>query len=260
MQIVLIGAGRLSTNLAPALIAAGHEVVQVYSRTKEAATVLADKVNAQAVTSLTAIAVTADIYIFSVTDTALPTLIAQMPKLNSKAICLHTAGSMPLSVFNGSTEKYGVFYPMQTFSKERPVDFKQIPVFIEASDEGTFTITRQLAESISNRVIELSSEDRKYLHLAAVYASNFANHCYELSAEILQCHKLPFDVMLPLIDETAAKVHQLSPLQAQTGPAVRYDQNVMNAQKKLLYDQPRLARIYEEMSESIHCAIKNNLS
>lgn len=260
MQIVLIGAGRLSTNLAPALYAAGHEVLQVYSRTKEAATVLANKVKAQAVTSLTDIVVTADIYIFSVTDTALSTLIAQMPKLNSKAICLHTAGSMPLSVFDGYVERYGVFYPMQTFSKERPVDFKQIPVFIEACEEGTLAVTRKLAESISNRVIDLSSEDRKHLHLAAVFASNFTNHCYELSSEILQRHGLPFDVMLPLIDETAAKVHQLSPLQAQTGPAVRYDQNVMKAQKELLNDQPRLARIYEEMSESIHCAINNNPS
>lgn len=109
-----------------------------------------------------------------------------------------------------------------------------------------------MGESISNRVYELSTEDRKYLHLAAVFACNFVNHCYTLSSNILSAHHIPFDVMLPLIDETAAKVHDLTPFEAQTGPAVRFDENVIRAQAALLKNNPLTKDIYERMSMSIH--------
>ena len=158
---------------------------------------------------------------------------------------LHTAGSMPLSIFEGYTENGGVFYPMQTFSMEREVDFKEIPLFIE----GKSPQIRQLAESISNHVYELSTADRKYLHLAAVFACNFTNHCYTLAAEVLEKKGLPFDVMLPLVDETARKVHELHPKEAQTGPAVRGDENVMQAQEGLLDESMR--QIYHQLSKSI---------
>jgi predicted short-subunit dehydrogenase-like oxidoreductase (DUF2520 family) len=107
---------------------------------------------------------------------------------------------MPMTVFEGHARRYGVFYPMQTFSKERQVDFSSIPTFIEASDAATLELVHTLASSITQRVYELSTEDRKYLHLSAVFACNFANHCYAMSAELLEKHGLPFDVMLPLID------------------------------------------------------------
>ena len=115
-----------------------------------------------------------------------------------------------------------------------------------------------MAESISRRVYSLSTEERKYLHLAAVFACNFANHCYALSAELLERHGLPFDVMLPLIDETARKVHELHPLEAQTGPAVRYDENVIHMQSSLLDDDPLLKEVYERMSFSIHQKSKSS--
>jgi predicted short-subunit dehydrogenase-like oxidoreductase (DUF2520 family) len=159
---------------------------------------------------------------------------------------------MPLSVFEGLSMHYGVFYPMQTFSKERQVDFLPIPVFLEASDDATLSLARTLAESISHHVYVLSSEDRKFLHLSAVFACNFANHCYALSAELLEKHGIPFDVMLPLIDETARKVHELHPLDAQTGPAVRYDENVIRMQSSLLSDSPALQEIYNLLSLNIH--------
>jgi predicted short-subunit dehydrogenase-like oxidoreductase (DUF2520 family) len=152
---------------------------------------------------------------------------------------------MPLSVFDGYTQHGGVLYPMQTFSMEREVDFRAIPLFIEGADARI----RQLAESISEHVYELSSDDRKYLHLAAVFACNFANHCYTLAAEVLEKKGLPFDVMLPLVDETARKVHELHPKEAQTGPAIRGDKNVMAAQAALL--DSRMQAIYNLMSESI---------
>ena len=154
---------------------------------------------------------------------------------------------MPMTVFEGYADRYGVLYPMQSFSKERRVDFAGIPVFIEGADP----LIRQLAESISRRVYPLSTADRKYLHLAAVFACNFANHCYALAADVLERHGLPFDVLLPLIDETARKVHELHPLDAQTGPAVRYDENVINMQAALLSD-PAVRELYERLSLSIH--------
>ena len=156
-----------------------------------------------------------------------------------------------MSVF-GAEGLHGVIYPMQTFSKERPVDFSQIPVFIEANTPAALSVARSLAQSVSTRVTELSSDQRRYLHLSAVFACNFANHCYALAAQILEQHGLSFDVMLPLIDETAAKVHTMHPADAQTGPAVRFDENVINAHLQLLDVQPRLQEVYSLLSCSIH--------
>ena len=242
MRIGLIGRGRVATHMGKALLKAGHEVTSVNSRTLEE------------------LPEDADAYIIAVKDSALKEVIKHLANrlnhgdrlfdvnsFNQKPVpmILHTAGSMPLSIFEGYTENGGVFYPMQTFSMEREVDFKEIPLFIEGNDARI----RQLAESISNHVYELSTADRKYLHLAAVFACNFANHCYTLAADVLAKKGLPFDVMLPLVDETARKVHELHPRDAQTGPAVRGDQNVMQAQAALLEGQTK--EIYELLSESI---------
>ena len=228
MRIVVIGRGRLAANLLPALEKAGHEVVSINSRTLED------------------LPQEADVFVVSVKDAALQEVIAQATKGREQQLFVHTAGSMPISVFEGYTSRYGVWYPMQTFSKERRVDFAEIPVFIE----GEAPQIRQLAESVSKRVYELSTADRKYLHLAAVFACNFTNHCYALAAGILEQHGLPFDVMLPLIDETARKVHVMHPQEAQTGPAVRYDKNVIGMQASML--EGNMRKLYEQLSVSIH--------
>jgi predicted short-subunit dehydrogenase-like oxidoreductase (DUF2520 family) len=231
MNVAMIGRGRVATHMSKALLKAGHGVVSVNSRTLEE------------------LPQDADVYIIAVKDSALQDVIRQLTNLlktkNDAPLIVHTAGSMPLSVFEGYAENGGVFYPMQTFSMEREVDFREIPLFIEGKDKRI----RELAESISEHVYELSSDDRKYLHLAAVFACNFTNHCYTLAAEVLEKKGLPFDVMLPLVDETARKVHELHPHEAQTGPAVRGDENVMNAQAALL--EGRNKEIYELLSKSI---------
>ena len=236
MRVVLIGRGRLATNLLPALQQAGHEVSSINSRTLEN---LPEE---------------ADVFIIAVKDSALQEVICRATKGREQQLFVHTAGSMPMSLFEGYTNRYGVFYPMQTFSKERLVSFADIPVFIE----GDNAVLRPLAESITHSVYELSSADRKYLHLSAVFACNFVNHCYALSAELLEKHGIPFSVMLPLIDETALKVHQLHPLEAQTGPAVRYDENVIRMQSSMLADSPLLQEIYNLLSVSIHRKSKRN--
>lgn len=251
MKIVLIGAGNLATHLGKALHAAGHDMIQVFSRTMQSAETLASLLDAEPLTDMAQVRDDADVYIFSVKDSALEQLVSQLCG-GEKKVFLHTAGSMPMSVFRGKALHYGVLYPMQTFSKQREVDFSIIPCFIEANDEFALKQIEGLAGQISHRVYQLSSEDRKYLHLSAVFACNFANHCYAASQELLQQHGIPFDVMLPLIDETAAKVHGMTPKEAQTGPAVRYDENVIGKQIQLLENQPYFQKIYDCMSKSIH--------
>ena len=239
MNIALIGRGRVATHMGKALLQAGHQLTSVNSRT------------------LAELPQHADIYIIAVKDSALQEVIQHLcsrlsPNTPSSRrgqgeapLLVHTAGSMPLSVFDGYDCHAGVLYPMQTFSLDREVDFREIPLFIEGADPRI----RAVAESLSAHVYELSTADRKYLHLAAVFACNFANHCYTLAADVLARKRLPFDVMLPLVDETARKVHELHPTEAQTGPAARGDKNVMAAQSALL--DGRLQAIYNLMSESI---------
>lgn len=258
MKIVFIGAGKLAVNLGRALLKAGHDVIQVYSRTIEAATEMAAAVGGSPTADISTLSNEADAYIIAVSDAAMPDLIPQICKGREQKVFMHTAGSMPMDVFSGMALHYGVLYPMQSFSKGREVDFATIPCFIEANDDCAKRIIGELAGSVSSKVTELSSEDRKYLHLAAVFACNFVNHCYAISADILAEHGLSFDVMYPLIDETVRKVHQMEPAKAQTGPAVRYDGNVIRNQSMLLRGNPLVKDIYERMSMSIHRKAERN--
>ena len=247
-----MGAGRLATNLGRCLKGKGHRISAVYSRTMSSAEALSDIVGAEPVADLALLPRQADVFIVAVKDAALPDVIRSLCRGRADQVFLHTAGSMPLAVFQGSARHYGVFYPMQTFSKERQVDFSEIPLFLESSDVQTHEVARRLAQSVSRHVYDLPTDKRRHLHLAAVFACNFANHCYALSAKILERQGLPFNVMLPLIDETSRKTHVMHPVDAQTGPAVRWDENVMAAQKALLTDEPEMEQLYEMMSKSIH--------
>jgi len=258
MKIAMIGAGNLATNLAPALAEAGHDIVQVYSRTMESACRLADMVEADATDAIDDVTHDAELYVLALKDSALDDVVAELCRGRERAVFVHTAGSMSMDVFRGRAERYGVIYPMQTFSKARRVDFSVIPVFVEASDETTLATLEGVARSVSSDVRRLDSEHRRYLHLAAVFACNFANHCYALAADMVERSGMTFDCMLPLIDETAAKVHEMLPHEAQTGPAVRYDRNVIGSQSRMLDGNPMAQRIYETMSESIHNKSKDN--
>lgn len=252
MKIVFVGAGRLAVNLGRSLFEAGHDIVQVYSRSIGSAAEMAAVVGGVPTDDINKLSSVADVYIIAVTDAAMPDLIPLVCKGREQKVFVHTAGSMPMEVFGGMALHYGVLYPMQSFSKEREVDMEEVPCFIEASDDYASGVIEQLASSVSRRVSFLSSDDRRYLHLAAVFACNFVNHCYAISSEILAEHGIPFDVMFPLIDETARKVHRMEPAKAQTGPAVRYDENVIRSQSMLLRGNPLVKDIYERMSMSIH--------
>lgn len=250
MRIVLIGAGNLATHLAKALIKAKHDIVQVFSRTEESAEALAKIAECESTTDIYNIRCDADIYIFSVKDSVLERLANCVAENVHGKLFVHTAGSMPMDIL--PVERRGVLYPMQTFSKSREVDFSVIPTFIEAEKEEDLNTLQELASSITTSVRVLSSNDRKSLHVAAVFACNFVNHCYRLSEKVLADYGVPFSVMLPLVDETARKVHEISPKDAQTGPAVRWDENVMLRHKQMLENDAMMKEIYELMSKSIH--------
>lgn len=262
MRTVLIGAGNLATHLGLALKQSGFQMVQVYSRTHESASALASSLQCPCTVSLHEILPDAQFYVFAVRDAVLEELSQQLAqvlpsecpeKQGANALFVHTSGSMSLNVL--PFRRRGVFYPMQTFSKERQVDFSSIPVFVESPTDEAFLF--ELARRVSRKVMVLNESQRGILHVAAVFACNFTNHMYHLSASLLESHGIPFEVMLPLIDETARKVHELTPPAAQTGPAVRYDTNVMQRHQERIND-PAMKQIYKLLSDNIHDKLRSH--
>lgn len=251
-SVVFIGAGNLATNLAKALYYKGFRIVQVYSRTEDSARTLAQAVEAAYTTDLASVAADAQLYIVALKDAAFVRMLPEIVAGRENALWVHTAGSIPMNVWTGRVERYGVFYPMQTFSRQRMADFRQIPVFVESNSAEDARFLKDIASALSGEVYEATSEQRKSLHLAAVFACNFTNHMYTLAAGLLEKYGLPFEVMLPLIDETARKVHELEPRLAQTGPAVRYDENVIGEHLQMLAGEPQMQELYKLISESIH--------
>ncbi len=249
-NVVIIGAGNLATQLALALFEKGIQVKQVYSRKIESASELAGKVNASFINDLSQLLPEADLYIIAVKDSAIQEVLENL-RLNNEQLVVHTAGSVPMSILEGFSNNYGVFYPLQTFSKSRKVDFSTIPICIEASHASTFLELEKLGEKLSTSVSQINSDERKTLHLAAVFVNNFVNHLYALGADILLDKKLNFDLLKPLIRETAEKIESINPIDAQTGPAKRNDQNTINAQLKMLHGKPEYQKIYSFATESI---------
>jgi predicted short-subunit dehydrogenase-like oxidoreductase (DUF2520 family) len=244
----MIGAGNLATRLGIELADKGHEIVQVYSRTEKSARELAEKIGAKFTSNIDSIDEGAELYLFAVKDDALESILCQLKP--NKGLWVHTAGSIPVQIFESFTTNFGSFYPLQTFSKNRMLDFSIIPIYIEGSTPEITLKLRKLGESISRNVLEVNSDQRMQLHLAAVFACNFTNRMYAIAAELLKEKGLDFKHLLPLIDETAQKVHELQPLDAQTGPAIRFDQNIINNHIHLLRDG-ELKHLYYALSENI---------
>lgn len=251
MRVVVIGAGNVATHLSVAIAPlADMEIIQVYSHTEIHAQVLATRLQCDYTADLAHIRNDADIYLFALKDQALESVICSIPSNNG--LWLHTSGSMPISVFSGFTERYGVLYPLQTFSKSREISFEGIPLFIECYRKEDKELLEGLACRLSGNVCELSSEKRRSLHLAAVFACNFTNHIYALAEEILQKEGLSRDYLFPLIDETASKIHEMPAREAQTGPAIRYDENIINKHLAMLADDSAVQTLYRLLSQSIH--------
>jgi predicted short-subunit dehydrogenase-like oxidoreductase (DUF2520 family) len=248
-NIILIGAGNAASHIGLALYNAGYKITQVYSRTKKSAAALAKKTNAEAINDLKKLDLTASIYIIAVKDDAIAEVASQL-KLKDK-IVVHTSGTASIDVLQNVSKNYGVFYPLQTFSKNKAIDFRAVPICIEANNRSTASSLEYFAKSISSSVQKVNSDQRKIIHLAAVFACNFTNHMYAIAEDILVNNKLSLDVLKPLIEETANKIKSNSPLAMQTGPAIRGDKKTMDAHLKLLSGNKKLKEIYKLMSESI---------
>jgi predicted short-subunit dehydrogenase-like oxidoreductase (DUF2520 family) len=248
-NIVLIGAGNVATHLGLAIQKTGRRIVQVYSRTEASAMNLAGILKTEFTCGPDDINLEADLYILSVTDDAVSEIVG---KLNlGQQLLVHTSGSLPMDILRKSSENVGVLYPLQTFSKTRKIDFSAVPLCIEANSKDNLHLLEQFAKELSQKVVETDSEKRKILHLAAVFACNFPNFMYSIAGQILVDKGLNFELLRPLILETALKVQELKPDEAQTGPASRGDKVILRKHDELLRKYPDYSEIYKKLSEAI---------
>jgi len=254
MDIVLLGSGNVATNLALALKTAGYNIVQVFSPNLVNAKELAKKVNSDPINNFSEIDRAADLYIIAVKDDAIAEVARHLKHVDG--LVVHTSGTTDIKVLSSEVGSAGVFYPLQTFSKSKAVDFKTIPICLEASDPHQLKLLTQLAEKLSGKVYVMDGAKRKVLHLAAVFACNFTNHLYALSNQILTKNDLDFELIRPLIAETTDKVMADLPENVQTGPAVRHDESTMNKHLAMLSSLPELQEIYQTLSNSIKLAHK----
>lgn len=251
-EITILGAGNVATHLGKALYAAGYKINQIYSRTEESALKLANLVNAEAICHIAELNTFSDLYIVALTDQALANLAESILNTIPNKLVVHTSGSTSLEVLSLNAEqKCGVIYPMQTFSKEKDIDFNNVHFFIEANDSETLSTLRQFLKSLTSHIHEADSQQRKILHLSAVFVCNFTNHMYTVADDLLTRNNLPFDAMFSLIKETAEKVIVMHPKKAQTGPAVRGDIDVINRHLAMLSANSDVQEIYRKISNNI---------
>jgi predicted short-subunit dehydrogenase-like oxidoreductase (DUF2520 family) len=252
MNISIIGSGNLAWHLAPALDNVGFVVKEVFSRNPQHAEQLTSRLyQAEVKATLDFSTSDSSLFIIAASDDAIKS-IAQEIILPDEAILVHTSGSQPLSELEFSaTSNVGVFYPLQTFSKQKKVDFKNIPIFIESHNEETEEALMLIAKAISNQVRKIGSEERKALHVAAVFASNFTNHMLAISKGIMQQNGLDYNWLKPLILETIQKSLNLDPESAQTGPAKRGDLEILDKHLEFLKEDEALAEIYRIVSQHI---------
>lgn len=247
MNIVLIGTGNVATVLGRKFVQSGHTIVQVYGRNLQAAEHLAQQLSAEAVDDVQAIKTTADLYLLAVSDTAVEQIAKQL-NLPGKIVA-HTAGSVSIKAL-GEMQRCGVFYPLQSLKKTAQ-HLPDIPLVLDASDKETMTELQTLANSITATVLVAGDEERRKLHLAAVFCNNFVNHLYVLAEQYCRKESLDFSILLPLIRETASRLSELPPAAAQTGPAVRFDEDTLHMHRALLQDDSLLLPFYEAFTQSI---------
>ena len=246
-SIVILGAGNVEFNLTRALIEKTLNVRKIFNRTLEKAQEIGEA-NRISYTDKISEIEKADLYIIACADSGIEEFSHYIPY--DDVLVVHTSGSSPMSVLKGDYRK-GVFYPLQTFSKKRTMRYDNIPFFIEAENPEDLKKLDDLGNRISNEVHELNFAARMQVHMTGVWANNFVNHLYYIAGNICEQNNVPFDVLLPLIQETANKVIEMSPKDAQTGPAKRGDQLIIDRHLDALQDDSRLLQIYQILTDSI---------
>jgi predicted short-subunit dehydrogenase-like oxidoreductase (DUF2520 family) len=247
-DIVFIGAGNVATHLAISL-SKKYTIRQVFSRSEQAASLLAESVDSRWTNNTGAVEYSSDAYFLCLPDDQLAPVLDRM-KFKDQLL-IHTSGSIPMDLLKGYSSNFGVLYPVQTFSKTRPVDLEQVPICIEANSIENEGALMELAINLSRNIQMLDSDKRVIIHIAAVIASNFTNHMYARAEGIMDANKLDFELLKPLILETAQKVMEMSPGKAQTGPARRNDQKIIQEHINSLQDSPELQKLYSFVSKSI---------
>jgi predicted short-subunit dehydrogenase-like oxidoreductase (DUF2520 family) len=249
MDIVIIGSGNVAAVLGRKFKAAGHNILQIYSRNNVAASALAYEFDTESTNYKTLINKNAEVYIIAVADDAINDVVTEL-RLPGKVVA-HTAASVPKEILKTVTEHYGVFYPLQSLRKEM-AELPDIPVFFDGSDDIAKLKLEQLAHSIAKvKVVLANDADRMKLHVAAVVVSNFTNHLYVLAEEYCRQEGLDFKQLLPLIEETALRIKNTSPKLAQTGPAIRHDKETIQKHIDVLKNHPQLKNLYVLLTESI---------
>lgn len=243
MQTVIIGSGNVAYHLAKALVENKIPPAQIFGRNEKKLKAISEELN---IPYSTKNLVDSAIYLICVSDHAVEDVSKLITKKDS--VVAHTSGSLPIDILKGDYRK-AVFYPLQTFSKSKKLEYSKIPFFIETENEEDRNVLFELASAISENVMESTYEKRKYIHLTAVFACNFVNHLFSRAKEISDSQEIPFDYFLPLIDETVRKIHEIEPKSAQTGPAVRNDRRILELHEQLLKDES--LAIYKTMNHSI---------
>jgi predicted short-subunit dehydrogenase-like oxidoreductase (DUF2520 family) len=249
VKVIIIGSGNVAQHLIAAFQNSQNsgdeiELVQVFSRKRNS---LINVIDGALITTELADLMEADLYIIAVSDDAISTVAAQLAFKNR--LVVHTSGSVGLDVLDDNNRR-GVFYPLQTFTKNKAVDFKTIPICLESENSTDFILLDKVAKTLSNNVFAINSEQRKALHVAAVFVNNFTNHLYSIGNEICQENQVPFEILKPLILETAQKIMTISPQEAQTGPAKRNDVKTIEAHQLFLSTENQ-STIYKIITQSI---------
>ena len=261
MKIVLIGAGNVATHLGRKLVEVGEEVVQVFSRNLLKATELATALGARPFDDLYGLTARADLYIIAVHDDAIADVVKKLGEfvLETKLV-VHTSGATPAKVFEAAPglSRTGVFYPLQTFTKERQLDFSEVPICVSASQTADLEVLEAFARKLSPHVYQINDTQRSWLHLAAVFVNNFTNHLFEIGHSSLKKQQLPFEMLLPHIRETVAKLDSGPPKAMQTGPAVRQDWTTSERHLTMLNGRGDLQDIYRVLTKHIKRTHEDN--
>ena len=247
-NLSIIGSGNVATHLSKGLKKNGHNVLQVVGRSFINSLHLANELGCGAVRTVEELSHEADVYLIAVKDDEIKNVAE---KLHVSGVVAHTSGTTNIDILQTSSQNTGVFYPLQTFNKNKPLDLRKVPFLIETSNEYSDVVLLQLATELSQYVSRADSENRKKVHLAAVFVNNFTNHIFKVAADLMEREGLSFDLLQPLINETIRKIEHDHPRNTQTGPAKRNDQNVIHEHLKMLKDQPHYSEIYRVITESI---------
>ena len=239
----------MATHISRHLYSVGNRVACVCSRGMESAQVLATELDCGAVDDPALVPTNADFYLLAVPDRFIPEVAARLPKV--EGMVLHCAGAVAMGVLGSHAEAHGVLYPLQTLSRDRQVSLGEVPFLLEASDPKAMEKLRLLASGLSGRIVEVDSDERAMIHLAAVFANNFSNHMVDIAARIMEEHQLDFALLEPILKETFAKMNELGPRAAQTGPARRGDKESMQKHLDLLKEHPEWQKLYTFVSHNI---------